>query len=43
MSFVQSLQNAANEFLALVKHSKPGVVGIILLAFVMGIGAMVYI
>jgi hypothetical protein len=41
MSFVQSIADAANEFVALARQSKPGTVSIILLAFLMGIGALV--
>jgi hypothetical protein len=41
MSIVESIRDAANDFLALAKHSKPGVLFIIFLAFCMGTGAIV--
>jgi hypothetical protein len=41
MSIVESIRDAANGFLALAKHSKPGVLFIIFLAFCMGTGAIV--
>ncbi|KIW02449.1 hypothetical protein, variant [Verruconis gallopava] len=42
MSFVQSMQDAANNFLALAKQSKPGIVAIIFLAFFMAIVAFIW-